>query len=234
MDKATFISRISELQNNYKPNQSLAEQLAMVDLVATVGPTGVGKTTIMQKSKLPQIITDTTRPMRDGEKDGVDYNFRDDYEVLLSQVSSGDFAEFIISLSGEFYGVRNTSIPKEGLCTMAIIASAMPIFWALGFRSVTPVYFVPPSYEEWMLRLELECNRIEEIQPRLAEAAQSLATAMSDDRYLFVMNDNIDTAVEEFLTVTKSRLDCIRRSDKAKLIAKSLLTELTGKTVSLK
>lgn len=39
------------------------------------GPSGSGKTSIMRRTGLPEVVSFTTRPMRNGEVDGVDYNF---------------------------------------------------------------------------------------------------------------------------------------------------------------
>lgn len=44
-------------------------------LICVCGKSGVGKTTIVRASGLREVISYTTRPMREGEKDGHDYHF---------------------------------------------------------------------------------------------------------------------------------------------------------------
>lgn len=48
-------------------------------IIVITGATGTGKTTVQHylcdKYQIPRIITHTTRPKRDGERDGVDYYF---------------------------------------------------------------------------------------------------------------------------------------------------------------
>jgi len=44
-------------------------------LLLIVGLSGVGKTAILRSSKLSEVISDTSRPIREGETDGIDYNF---------------------------------------------------------------------------------------------------------------------------------------------------------------
>ncbi|MCH5462302.1 guanylate kinase [Lactobacillus sp. LC28-10] len=54
----------------------------MKHVIVITGATGTGKTTVSTylktKFQIPRIITHTTRPMRPGEKDGVDYYFETD------------------------------------------------------------------------------------------------------------------------------------------------------------
>lgn len=51
----------------------------MKHVIVITGATGTGKTTVStylkSKYQIPRIITHTTRPMRPGEKDGIDYYF---------------------------------------------------------------------------------------------------------------------------------------------------------------
>ena len=54
----------------------------MRKLIIIAGPSGAGKTTISEylraKFDIPRVITHTTRPMRAGEQNGVDYYFETD------------------------------------------------------------------------------------------------------------------------------------------------------------
>lgn len=54
----------------------------MKHVIVITGATGTGKTTVSTylktKYQIPRIITHTTRPMRPGERDGVDYYFETD------------------------------------------------------------------------------------------------------------------------------------------------------------
>lgn len=87
--------------------------------VVLIGKTGAGKTSIakeLEKLGYPRLITDTTRPMREGEKDGVDYNFID-IEQFLSNVRMKHYAEytyFNTKFGRWYYGSKISSYDETG------------------------------------------------------------------------------------------------------------------------
>lgn len=66
-------------------------------LIVICGKSGSGKTTTakeMEKYGFKKLVTDTSRPMRPGEVNGVDYNFRSDQE-FLDLMRKGRYAETV-------------------------------------------------------------------------------------------------------------------------------------------
>jgi len=80
------------------------------------GPSGSGKTTLARKvceelgNKAYFSISTTTRPKRDGEKDGVDYFFVSK-EEFLKDIKDGYFLEWA-EVHGNFYGTSKRQINK--------------------------------------------------------------------------------------------------------------------------
>ena len=65
------------------------------NVIAIVGQTASGKTTLaryLESTGFQRIVTYTTRPMRDGEKDGSDYHFLQEAQ-FLKMLEEGFFAE---------------------------------------------------------------------------------------------------------------------------------------------
>ncbi len=205
MDKATFIEEARKLQRGYKASQRVTDHMSKVELIATVGPTGSGKTTIMEKSGIFYVVGDVTRPHREGEIDGKDYNFRNDYDILLEEIKNGEFVQYVVSIYDEFYGTKDGAFPLSGPCTFAIIARTVPGFYKMGFRLVRPVYILPPSFEEWMRRVGV--HKDHDVRKRLEEAKESLGIALNDDSYIFLLNDDLDTATEEFKRIARGEID---------------------------
>jgi guanylate kinase len=205
MDKQSFISRVETLLPSYKANQEVLSQLARIKLIALVGPTGAGKSTITRQSGLPYVVGDTSRPPREGEVQGRDYNFRNDYEAMLKEIETGQYVQLVIQRGNEIYGTKASSYPAEGACAMSVIATAIPTFKTLGFGMVMPVYVVPPSHSEWMRRIST--HRDKDLESRLLEAKESLFVALNDPAYVFLLNDNLDSAVVSLRKIATGNVD---------------------------
>ena len=223
MDKQTAIARLASLQPNYHANQDVIEQISHVNLLAVVGPTGAGKSTIVRQSGLPFVVGDTTRAPREAEIHGRDYNFRTDFENLCGEIERGEFVQFVIQRESEIYGTKASSYPASGACAMSVIASALPAFKSIGFGSVRPIYVVPPNHSEWMRRIS--SHRDKDLEARLIEAKESLFAALSDPSYIFILNDNLDAAISVLRSIAKGSVD-MNESSRARTSANTLYEHL--------
>lgn len=195
MDKASFITQVRAIGPTYFPSEQVQKELAHIELIAIVGPTGAGKTTIIKKLDLPIVKTDITRTRRDDEKKSETYNFRADYDVMLSELQTSNYVQFVVSRSDEFYGTHRSAYPMRGPCVMAIYAEALESFKRLGFKKVTQIYVMPPGYVEWMHRIG--AMRSEDLDKRMEEAIISIKSAVRDENYHFVLNDDLKTATAD-------------------------------------
>lgn len=211
MNKEDFMFWARKLMGSYKPSEEVLSQLSNVDLIAIVGPTGVGKTTIIEKLGVPFVKSDVTRPKRPNEKDNHTYNFIDDYEELASQLENGEFVQFYVSDYNEFYGTHKSAYPESGKASMAIIAQLIEPFSQLGFKSLTSIYIMPPSYAEWMRRIG--DMRAEELNGRIIEAKTSINYAKDhEENFHFILNDNLDLAVKDVKAIMAGEKTDERRS----------------------
>lgn len=81
-----------------------------MSIILLVGASGSGKTTIgkqLEKDGIPQLTSFTTRPMRKGEVDGVDYYF-----VNGSDIHKHKLAE-ISNYNGNYYGLLEDEVNKK-------------------------------------------------------------------------------------------------------------------------
>jgi guanylate kinase len=80
-----------------------------------IGESGCGKTTTameLEKLGLDRVVTCTTRPMREGEVDGKDYNFMSD-EEFINDEKKGLFIE-TATFRGWHYGTHLNSLIGDG------------------------------------------------------------------------------------------------------------------------
>jgi guanylate kinase len=222
MNKQEFFKQLPELVRNYKPAFDVTSHIKNLDLLMIIGPSGVGKTAIINRLNLKYIISDTTREPRPDEKEGVDYYFRQDYDQIVKEMKDGRFVQAVIDSGGDLKATRDSTYPDSGIAVMAVIAGVIPNFRQLGFRKTFSVFVTPPSFEEWMQRLDIHHLSGEQQALRLAEAARSFEFALNDKETNFILNDDIEEAVNQTKNVLEGVVNQEREAE-ARSIAESLL-----------
>ncbi len=164
-------------------------------------PSGAGKTSICREilALLPglrQSISYTTRAMRPGERDGVDYHFVA-LDVFQRMIGDGAFVEWA-QVHGNYYGTAR-AILEEASAEGADVLLDIDFQGAEQLRrsglSGVFIFILPPDMEELRKRLASRNTDDEDvIARRLANAAGEIAEAVNFD-YL-VVNDVFEQAVE--------------------------------------
>lgn len=189
--------------SDYKPAPHVLDRLKQVDFVAVVGPSAVGKTTLMTQAaaqfprRLTMILTQTSRAPRPGEKDGVDIHFRSK-QAMLERIAERGFVQVAPSLFEDIYATAPEDYPSEGVGVLAVLADALPAFRALPFRSFKVVFIVPPNWERWQQQLGSHGFNQHRFKKRLEEAKRSYTYALQDQNITLVINDDLPTAVADF------------------------------------
>ena len=179
----------------------------MGHLFVISGPSAVGKTTIVRylldkKPQLSRVITCTTRSVREGEQDGVDYIFLSK-EDFREKIERGEFAEFS-EVYENYYGVLLSSI-QENMKKNEV--SILVINWE-GFQkvkrsiteNVTGIFINPPSIDELERRLRLRNTEDEgDIQKRLLTARLDIAHSGEYD--FSVENKEIPQAAKDIFDI---------------------------------
>jgi Guanylate kinase len=116
-----FQHLLPQQQHNNATAKSYTNNIAMsssasdpLQPVVFAGPSGVGKGTLIEMlmKRFPNdqfgfSVSHTTRQPRDGEKDGVHYNFTT-VEAIKKDIADGKFIEYA-EVHGKYYGTRYVS-----------------------------------------------------------------------------------------------------------------------------
>lgn len=182
-------------------------------LVIFSGPSGVGKTTItravIERVADAQLsVSATTRSVRPGERDGVDYFFVD-RERFAEMESSGEMLE-TARVFDNFYGTPAGWV-RDRLDEGRVVVLEIDVQGAIRVRKRIPeafgVFILPPSEDALLQRLRDRKREPEEvIQRRFAEAQHEIAAAKSSGAYdRFITNDDLERAIEEAVGAVESR-----------------------------
>ncbi len=190
------------------------------------GPSGSGKSTLIKRliaefgDELYFSISSTTREMRAGEKDGVNYHFISESEFRAG-IDRGDFLEWA-NVHGKFYGtslkVVASELERGKTVLFDIDVQGYEIVRGKVPRSeLASVFITTPSLSELRVRLQARgSNADTDIALRLQNAQEEMKRLGEYD-YL-IINDRLEQAYENFRSIYKAiRLETAGR-DISKLI----------------
>jgi guanylate kinase len=175
-------------------------------LFVVSAPSGTGKTTVVDRlvertPRLRRSLSYTSRPIRPGETDGVDYNFvsRSAFEAMVQEDAFLEWADVF----GHLYGTarRDTDAALAGGADLVLVIDVQ------GARQVrarvaeaAAIFVLPPSYATLEARLRGR-NRdpAAAIERRLTTAR---AEILAIDEYDYVVvNDELERCVDELQAI---------------------------------
>lgn len=183
-------------------------------MVVVVAPSGSGKTTMARRllndfPKLQFSVSGTTRPPREGERNGREYFFLSDAE-FDERVDAGDFLEWEAFYNGRRYGTLKPEVDrllKKGYFVLLDLEvnGAMNVKRIYGDRCLA-VFICPPSIDVLRERLSLRGTETpESLSVRLERVAYEMTFK---DRFdACVVNDDLETAYREVHDVVKTFLE---------------------------
>jgi guanylate kinase len=174
-------------------------------LLVVSGPSGVGKSTITNKLRGDErfwiSVSATTREMRKGEKDGIDYHFVSNAK-FDEMVSTNAFLEWA-SFAGARYGTPRLAVEQalsKGLNVILEIELDGARQVRKNSKDALLVFIEPPSWEELTTRLIKRGTESEQsTQARLIRAKEELSAAAEFDHVL--INHQVDQSVSELVSL---------------------------------
>jgi len=163
-------------------------------------PSGGGKSTVLRAllpatEGLKYSVSVTSRPPRDGEREGVDYYFVST-EEFQSLIDHKEFYEWA-KVHGNYYGTRKSVV--ESLVSQGYdVALDLDVQGACQIKGMKPdsvtIFLLPPSTETLEKRLRgRETDDEEVVRLRMHNAVNEIAQCGLFD-YL-VVNENLDRTI---------------------------------------
>jgi guanylate kinase len=177
-------------------------------------PSGAGKTTLCRRliSEVPGVqlsVSATTRSIRPGEADGVDYHFRTQAQ-FRDMIDRDEFLEWA-QVFKNFYGTPRSEVEARLVAGTDVV---FDVDWqgARALKTIRPgdvcsVFILPPSIAQLQRRLEgRPGSDAKSVESRLAGAGQDILRWGEYD--YAIVNDNLDAAFAELraiLTIERIR-----------------------------
>ena len=179
-------------------------------LIVLSGPSGVGKGTVRKKifedptTSYKYSISMTTRHMREGEIDGVDYFFKtkEEFEALIKDDQFIEYAQYV----GNYYGtpvqyVRDTMDQGHDVFVEIEVEGAKQV--RKKFPEALFIFLAPPSLDDLRDRLVGRGTESDEkIQSRVKEARNEVEMMNLYD--YVVVNDEVELAKNKIQSIVEA------------------------------
>lgn len=173
-------------------------------------PSGAGKTSLLKRllaldSAIQIAVSHTTREMRPGERDGVDYHFVPQSE-FMSMVEAGAFIEHA-RVFDNYYGTSEAALREQLDQGRDLV---LEIDWQGArqvrqrFRDAVSVFILPPDRETLRQRLAARGQDSSEVIERRMQDAVSELSHYPEYDYL-VVNDDFEQALRQLESVVISQ-----------------------------
>lgn len=175
-------------------------------LFVVSAPSGAGKTSLCKRivdifSNLRQSVSFTTRPMRPGEREGVDYFFVSS-DTFADMVSQGAFAEWA-EVHGNRYGTAIKTLEHwrdAGLNMLLDIDTQGAEQLRQSYADAVFIFILPPDFTELRRRLEGRGTEAADvIERRIRNARDEIRQAIRYD--YIIVNDDFESAVEQLKAI---------------------------------
>jgi len=178
-------------------------------LIVISAPSGAGKGTIINKmleknNNLWLSVSETSRPMRANDIDGITYHFctKEEFE---EKIKDDYFLEYAL-YANNYYGTPKKYI-QEHLSKGQDVILEIEIQGAMQIKKLIPealfIFIMPPSLNELKKRL---VGRGTDTKEKILERFKIAYQEMNDvTKYNYVVvNDEIDVAVDKILSIIKA------------------------------
>lgn len=181
-------------------------------LLVLSGPSGVGKGTVgsellKKHDDFCFSVSATTRPIRNGEAEGINYFYKTD-EEFDEMIKNDAFLEYMCVFGKHRYGTPKEYVMskiEDGINVLLDIDVQGAMKVKANMPEAVTVFVMPPSLRELKNRLVgRKTETPDAIERRLAECKTEISYA---ERYDYIIvNDNLDNAVSELENI----IECVK------------------------
>ena len=173
------------------------------------GPSGVGKTSLIQKLKknfnISFSVSHTTRKKRENEMDGVDYYFTDK-KIFNEIITKDEFFEYT-QYNNNYYGTSKEAVKeclKNQNCIFDLDLNGINSFHEKLPYNAYYIYIQEPSIKELESRLRARNEEEDVIRNRISKTIEDKKLIDENKFDKIIINNNFDEAYVELYNFVNS------------------------------
>lgn len=180
-------------------------------LIVISGPSGVGKDAVLQELKqrdlfLHFVVTATTRPRRENEREGIDYFFVS-LERFQQMIAQDDLIEYALVYQ-DYKGIPKSQI-QAALDSGKDVIMRVDVQGAARIRSLCPgavlIFLLPTDEDEWLKRLlERKTETPESLKLRIATAKEELKRVKEFDYVVVNSHGRLREAADTIIAIIEA------------------------------
>lgn len=193
-------------------------------LIVVSGPSGCGKGTILgsitKEMGISYSVSATTRAMREGEVDGVNYHYitKERFEQLIAEDKVLEYTSYC----GNYYCTLRDEVDSRREQGQDVLLE-IEVEGAANVRRLCPdavsIFIAPPSVKELERRLRKRGTETEEvIAERVSQAEREIHSALEYD--YIIINGELEKAVNDVASVINA--ERLFAKDKENIISEVL------------
>ncbi|MGN0631708.1 MAG: guanylate kinase [Ruminococcus sp.] len=193
-------------------------------LIVVSGPSGCGKGTILgditKEMGISYSVSATTRAMREGEADGVNYHYitKERFEQLIAEDKVLEYTTYC----GNYYGTLRDEVESRREQGQDVLLE-IEVEGAANVRRLCPdaisIFIAPPSVKELERRLRKRGTETDEVVAERVSQAEREIRCASEYDYI-IINGELEKAVFDVMSVINA--ERIFAEDKENIIREVL------------
>jgi guanylate kinase len=177
------------------------------------GKTSIAKSLLQARDDLGYSVSATTRPRREGEREGADYYFLSRQE-FMRRVEAGEFLEWA-TYAGNLYGTLRSEIDRifaRGRTAVLDVEIEGARQIRASFPNSLHLFVLPPSAEVLVSRLaDRNTEPAAVVRERITRAADELAAVAEYDYAIF--NEDLVLAVAQVAAILDAEARRVSRQE---------------------